>query len=83
MHKIKEILKKCNCDKVEVGTTETFQGREKRVIIISTVRARENLLLYDKKYNLGFVRQDKVSMVDLFTLFFLYHLNFYSDSMCV
>lgn len=62
VHKIKEILKRSNFDKVEVGTTETFQGREKRVIIISVVRAREDLLLYDKKYNLGFVRQDKVNI---------------------
>lgn len=60
MYKIKELLKRNKLDKVEVGTTETFQGREKRVMIISTVRARHDLLLYDKKYNLGFVRNDKV-----------------------
>lgn len=45
---------------VEVGTTETFQGREKRIIIITTVRAQKDLLLYDKKYNLGFVKHEKV-----------------------
>lgn len=69
MYKIKELLKRNNFEKVEVGTTETFQGREKRIIIISTVRARQDLLLYDKKYNLGFVRNDKVSIYEIITFF--------------
>lgn len=65
MYKIKELLKRHQFEKVEVGTTETFQGREKRIIIISTVRGRQDLLLYDKKYNLGFVRDDKVNIYDI------------------
>ncbi|KAL1516145.1 hypothetical protein ABEB36_000065 [Hypothenemus hampei] len=44
---------------VEVGTTEAFQGREKRIIIISTVRAQNDLLLYDEKYKVGFVAEPK------------------------
>lgn len=47
-------------ENIEVGTTESFQGREKRIIIISTVRAQDSLLKHDKKYNLGFVKHDQV-----------------------
>ncbi|CAH1967600.1 unnamed protein product [Acanthoscelides obtectus] len=59
VHTIRQYLRNRNIEHVEVGTTETFQGREKRIIIISTVRAQKDLLLYDRKYRLGFVRQEK------------------------
>lgn len=59
VYKIRGLLRENNFEGVEVGTTETFQGREKRIIIISTVRAKHDLLAYDKKYNLGFVRHEK------------------------
>ncbi|XP_026480986.1 putative helicase mov-10-B.2, partial [Ctenocephalides felis] len=44
---------------IEVGSTEAFQGREKRIMIISTVRGRSELLEYDKRYNLGFLVDEK------------------------
>lgn len=58
VYKIRGILSKEFHD-VEVGTTEAFQGREKRVMLISTVRAQEDLLLYDRLYKLGFVKEPK------------------------
>lgn len=64
MHKIRNQLKN-NLEGVEVGTTETFQGREKRVIIISTVRAQASLLLQDEKYNIGFVNNPEVRVLEL------------------
>lgn len=54
------MLAKKNIEGVEVGTVEIFQGREKRIIIISTVRGTPNLLLEDSKYNLGFVSNEPV-----------------------
>lgn len=59
VYKIKAALRSMKIENIEVGTTETFQGREKRVIIISTVRSNRNLLDYDKKYNLGFLVSEK------------------------
>ncbi|CAE7206629.1 mov10b.2 [Symbiodinium sp. CCMP2456] len=49
-----------------VGTTEQFQGRENRIILISTVRSRqENEVPMDLKFALGFVGNEKRSNVAL------------------
>lgn len=51
---------------VEVGTTEIFQGREKRVIIISTVRSREkDAIAGDFRFTLGFLGNYKRTNVAL------------------
>jgi hypothetical protein len=50
VHKLRVGLKKNGWENIEVGSAEAFQGREKRVIIISTVRSDR----------LGFVRDEKV-----------------------
>ena len=42
-----------------LGSVETFQGQERRVIIISTVRSENSLLQHDLRYNLGFVANEK------------------------
>lgn len=55
-------------DDVTVGTVESCQGREKRVIIVSTVRANCRLLDYDAKYGLGFLVDDKVKNKNIFTI---------------
>jgi superfamily I DNA and/or RNA helicase len=61
VYKLKAKLKDKGWEGVEVGTTETYQGREKRVILISTVRSKRNLLALDSKFRLGFVANSKVS----------------------
>jgi superfamily I DNA and/or RNA helicase len=60
VYKLKAKLKDKGWENIEVGTTETFQGREKRVILISTVRSNRNLLDHDSKFGLGFLANPKV-----------------------
>ncbi|KAL4705752.1 hypothetical protein ACJJTC_018351 [Scirpophaga incertulas] len=57
--KIRTWLWKEELSKIEVGTVEAFQGKEKRVILISTVRANCDLLDYDAKFQLGFLVDDQ------------------------
>ncbi|XP_075982823.1 putative helicase mov-10-B.2 [Anticarsia gemmatalis] len=59
VYMIKKRLRNLGYDKIEVGTVEAYQGKEKRVIIISTVRANCNLLEHDAKFSLGFLVDDK------------------------
>ncbi|XP_032521276.2 RNA helicase Mov10l1-like [Danaus plexippus] len=59
VYKMKGWLTSVDYSDVEVGTVESFQGKEKRVILVSTVRANCRLLDYDAKYSLGFLAEDK------------------------
>ena len=59
VQKIRLLLKVKDLGEIKVGSVETFQGQERRCIIISTVRSENDLLAHDRKYNLGFVANEK------------------------
>jgi len=47
---------------VAVGSVEEFQGQEWLVIIVSTVRSSDAHVPLDYEFNLGFLRNPKVSL---------------------
>uniref|UniRef100_A0A669F520 RNA helicase n=1 Tax=Oreochromis niloticus TaxID=8128 RepID=A0A669F520_ORENI len=56
LEKIEMHIHVCVC---QVGSVEEFQGQERRVILVSTVRSSANYAEIDKKFNLGFVKNEK------------------------
>lgn len=59
VQKIKEVLRKKKFDKISVGSVEEFQGQERTVIIVSTVRSKPEYMSLDMQFQLGFLRNPK------------------------
>jgi helicase MOV-10 len=59
VQKIKKLLESKGYHEIKVASTELFQGQERRVMIISTVRSSEEYISFDQKYNLGFLVNSK------------------------
>ena len=58
---------------ITVGSTEEFQGQERRVIIITTVRSQPELLQHDFTHKLGFLRNPKRYFQVIFFMIILFH----------
>lgn len=56
---IRRILEESNLQKPKIGSVEEFQGQERMVILISTVRTSKSQLLSDQQHALGFVASPK------------------------
>ncbi|KAL2912277.1 hypothetical protein HK105_208268 [Polyrhizophydium stewartii] len=57
--KLRKVLSAKGFERVNVGNVEVFQGQERKVIIISTVRSNPDHLSHDARFNLGFLSDPK------------------------
>ncbi|KAH7327647.1 AAA domain-containing protein [Rhizoctonia solani] len=59
VRKIRKLLKDSKVTDIDIGSVEQFQGQERQVIIVSTVRSNKDMLSFDLKHTLGFVSNPK------------------------
>ncbi|NXA05303.1 SDE3 helicase, partial [Sapayoa aenigma] len=58
--KVDSVLRKLpDISQLKVGSVEEFQGQERRVILISTVRSCSTYLQFDETFRLGFLKNPK------------------------
>uniref|UniRef100_A0A8C2KPF3 RNA helicase n=1 Tax=Cyprinus carpio TaxID=7962 RepID=A0A8C2KPF3_CYPCA len=46
-------------EEMKVGSVEEFQGQERKVIIVSTVRSDKKHIILDETFNIGFLKNEK------------------------
>ena len=62
VQKMRRALEGKRWSDVTVGSVEEFQGQERLVIVISTVRSSDAHVPLDYQFNLGFLRNPKVRL---------------------
>ena len=65
VQKVRRALEGKRWSDVTVGSVEEFQGQERLVIVISTVRSSDAHVPLDYQFNLGFLRNPKVCLLCL------------------
>lgn len=48
-------MNRLGLEEVKVGSVEEFQGQERKIILMTTVRSNELLVKWDIRFNLGFL----------------------------
>lgn len=56
---VKELSKWNDLKELKVGSVEEFQGQEKKVILVSTVRSSAHYVKMDQDFNIGFLSNEK------------------------
>lgn len=59
IEKLNLLFESCGLEKCKIATIEEFQGDEREIIIITTVRTREKGIDFDMKFKLGFLFNPK------------------------
>ena len=59
VYKLQTVCRKKKWDKLSIGSVEQFQGQERLIIIVSTVRSDPKFTAKDAKFHLGFLRNPK------------------------
>lgn len=56
---IRSLLERADLPVPKIGTVEEFQGQERKIILLSTVRTLRAQLKFDEKFSLGFIKNPK------------------------